>query len=77
VIKGLKAAISRSLRNSARKSPFWQKGFFDHVLRNSDSYDEKWHYVRDNPVRAQLVDSGTQWPFAGEVFDLQFVRERL
>jgi putative transposase len=30
--------------------PHWQKGFFDHLIRNSESYAEKWEYVRANPV---------------------------
>jgi len=30
-------------------------GFFDHILRNDESYSEKWEYVRENPVRAGLV----------------------
>jgi hypothetical protein len=24
---------------------FWQPGFFDHLLRHSESYAEKWDYV--------------------------------
>jgi REP-associated tyrosine transposase len=32
--------------------PHWQKGFFDHLVRHSESYSEKWEYVRQNPVRA-------------------------
>ena len=32
-----------------------RRGFFDHVLRNGESYGEKWKYVRENPVRAGLV----------------------
>ncbi|MFZ3377174.1 MAG: transposase [Chthoniobacterales bacterium] len=28
----------------------WQREFFDHLLRSSDSYSEKWNYVRENPV---------------------------
>src|ERR1700694_2546499 len=24
----------------------WQRGFFDHVIRNSESYSQKWNYVR-------------------------------
>jgi hypothetical protein len=37
-----------------------------------DSYSRKWHYVRDNPVRAGLVIEWSDWPFIGEVFDLEF-----
>ena len=28
----------------------WQRGFFDHVLCSSESYSQKWEYVRDNHV---------------------------
>jgi putative transposase len=45
--------------------PIWQAGFFDHILRSSESYAEKWIYVRENPVRASLVSTWTQWPFQG------------
>jgi len=48
------------------------KDFFDHVLRSEESYEEKWHYVRENPVRARLVKRWQEWPFAGEIFDLEY-----
>ena len=38
-------------------TPLWQPEFFDHVLRSSESYEEKWEYVRNNPVRAGLAES--------------------
>ena len=37
-------------------------GFFDHVIRSEESYEQKWVYVRDNPVRAGLVRSAEDWP---------------
>jgi len=45
----------------------WQPGFFDHVLRSDESYVQKWKYVRDNPVRANLVELWDQWPYQGEI----------
>lgn len=45
--------------------PFWQRSFFDHVLRRDESYAEKWLYVRDNPVRAGLVAQWDEWPYQG------------
>src|SRR5213082_3467310 len=68
----LKNALSKVLREKDVLSPHWQKGFFDHILRSGDSYSEKWEYVRENPVRASLVKAGTDWPFVGEIFDLEF-----
>jgi len=46
--------------------PIWQAEFFDHVLRSAHSYDQKWVYVRENPVRAGLVARPEDWPHAGE-----------
>jgi len=48
----------------------WQPEFFDHILRSSESYSQKWDYVRDNPVRAGFVEQADDWPWQGEVEDL-------
>ena len=52
--------------------PLWQPEFFDHVLRSSESYEEKWEYVRNNPVRAGLVETAQDWPFQGELTHLRY-----
>ena len=49
----------------------WQEAFFDHVLRSSESYDQKWSYVRENPLRAKLVANSVDWLFQGEIEDLR------
>ena len=41
----------------------WQKGFFDHRLRNYESLQEKAHYIRMNPVRKSLVAQPEDWPY--------------
>jgi REP element-mobilizing transposase RayT len=64
-INGLKRSISVAL-GASKKQPLWQPGFFDHVLRNDESYGQKWEYVRENPVRAGLVSRWDQWPYQGE-----------
>jgi len=48
----------------------WREEFFDHVLRSSESYSQKWDYVKENPVRAALVKSSDEWPWQGEVESL-------
>jgi REP-associated tyrosine transposase len=45
----------------------WQRGFFDHLIRNTESYAQKWDYVRENPVRAGLVASSDAWEYQGEI----------
>jgi REP element-mobilizing transposase RayT len=51
----------------------WQREFFDHILRSSESYSEKWDYVRENPVRAGLVAVADDWQFAGEIENVDVV----
>jgi REP-associated tyrosine transposase len=64
-VNGLKRAISVGL-GATKKRPLWQPGFFDHLLRNDESYTQKWDYVRENPVRAGLVSLADDWPYQGE-----------
>ena len=71
-MKSLKGTLSSGLRAGGEAPPYWQKGFFDHVLRSGDSYSQKWHYVRENPVRAGLAKDWEEWPYLGEILDLEF-----
>ena len=74
-VKSLKNCLSKELRKNSVPSPHWQKGFFDHVLRSSESYSEKWLYVIENCVRAGLVKDWKNWPFQGEIHALRFDEE--
>jgi putative transposase len=76
-IKSLKNSLSKTLRASGVPAPHWQKGFFDHILRSGESYSAKWDYVRENPVRAGFVKQWNEWPFVGEIFDLEFRDDRV
>jgi putative transposase len=49
----------------------WQEEFFDHVLRSSESYSERWNYVRNNPVRHGFVASSDDWPWPGQIEELR------
>jgi len=62
----LKQTLAKQIA-TAGTSPSWQRGFFDHVLRNDESYGDKWNYVRKNPVRAGLVTKADDWPYSGEI----------
>ena len=44
----------------------WQRDFFDHRLRSDESYLEKAHYIRMNPVRAGLVPVQEEWKWIWE-----------
>jgi putative transposase len=68
----LKRILPKSVSGCVPATKLWQRGFFDHVLRSSESYSQKWNYVRENPARAGLVKTAEDWPYAGEVIDLFF-----
>jgi putative transposase len=51
-------------RHTARQAGIhWQRDFFDHRLRNDESYEEKAAYILNNPVRAGLVARSEDWPY--------------
>jgi len=52
------------------EKPVWQKDFFDRQLRAGESYWAKWNYVRENPVRAGLVEHPDLWAWQGEIHPL-------
>jgi putative transposase len=64
----LKRRLSKTI---SAPLPHWQKGFFDHLIRHSESYSEKWEYVRQNSVRAGLVNDPNEWPWQGEIARLE------
>lgn len=76
-MKSLKNALSKAFRGNGIASSHWQKGFFDHVLRSSESYSAQWEYARENPVRAGLVKDADAWQFAGQIFPLEFRDDRV
>jgi len=39
----------------------WQSNFFEHRLRSNESFEEKAEYIRNNPVRAGLVEKPDDW----------------
>jgi putative transposase len=61
-----KSFVSRRWPNIHEK-PIWQRSFWDRQLRSSDQYDQKWLYVRNNPVRHGLVEDPDEWPFQGAI----------
>jgi len=41
----------------------WQRNFFDHRLRHTESAAQKYDYIRQNPVRAGLIVHEDSWPY--------------
>ena len=60
-------ASNLSRARSDQETTALAAGFFDHVLRNNESYSQKREYVRENPVRAELVVRADEWPYRGQL----------
>jgi putative transposase len=60
-IKGTSARDINKLRGCG--GPVWQEESFDHVLRTSESFEEKIEYIRQNPVRRGLVKKAEDYPW--------------
>ena len=43
-VRLMKGAVSKQAGFSV-----WQKGFYDHVIRNENDYRDIWNYIEDNP----------------------------
>ena len=69
-MRALKRTLAKDLSARGVRGPHWQKGYFDHVMRSEESYEQKWLYVRDNPVRAGLVRNCEEWSYQGEIHPL-------
>jgi len=71
-VQSLRSVLGKRLLQLGFNKPHWQEGFFDHLLRSSESYSEKWDYVCMNPVRAGLSKTPEGWPYQGEIVSLPF-----
>lgn len=57
----------------------WQTSFYDHRVRDGEEYERFRKYVRENPVRRELVEKAEDWPFgsANPRFEKDEVPQRL
>ena len=51
----------------AKGGNVWQRDHWDRQLRSVEKYDQKWEYVRRNPVRHGYCDDPDDWPYHGEL----------
>ncbi len=63
----MKAFVRKFKIYTSRKcGVHWQRDFFDHRPRNEEELEEKAEYIRQNPVRAGLATTASEWKFAWE-----------
>jgi len=47
-----------------RRGQFWQAENFDHLIRDGMGLRLKWEYIKENPVKANLVAKAEDYPFS-------------
>jgi len=64
IMDAIKGASAHKINKIlGRKGRVWQTESFDHVLRCSESLDQKIEYIRQNPVRRGLVSNWEDYPW--------------
>lgn len=49
VVNQFKGAVTKTIGH-----PVWQKGFYDHIIRNQEDYLRIWEYIDTNPLKWTL-----------------------
>ncbi len=65
-IRFWKSCITKSWPDPTQL-PLWLQNYWDRQLRRAETYDSKWQYVCQNPVRHKLVENAQDWPYQGEL----------
>ena len=48
-----------------RSGQFWQRGYYEHQIRDEYSLAKHMEYILGNPVRMGYVQRPEDWPFSG------------
>lgn len=48
-IKEIIKQLKRSVSITSKIESLWQKGYYDHIIRNESDYNETWDYIDANP----------------------------
>jgi len=55
-------------RRMGRQGSFWQREYFDRVVRDETHFRNAVEYIHNNPVKAQLVSKPEDWSFSSAGF---------
>ena len=53
-------------RQRSAKGSLWQDERYDRIVRDEDEFLEKWNYIRNNPVKAELAKRPEEYPWLYE-----------
>jgi putative transposase len=64
VIQSLKVSLVRRSEKLRLEGTFWQKRYYDHNIREGNSFGEKLSYIPWNPVRRGLCAAPIDWKWS-------------
>jgi len=64
-VQGLKSVSARLYWKLEGTGKLWQRGFYDHILREDEDPTTVEEYILHNPLRKGLVESAEKYPFSG------------
>ena len=72
-----KSQCYRERRRMGLDRPFWQRSFYDHILRSDEDLRRTAQCILENPIRAGLVKNAGEYPLSGSFeLDLRTLTQR-
>ena len=54
IIGYIKMNASKRIREKYGNIEVWQRGYYDHVIRDRSDYDDVYRYIENNPIQWEL-----------------------
>ena len=65
IVRSWKGSTARLINlHLNREGTFWTKDYFDRAIRDQEHFWTAITYIHQNPVRAKLVKTTSDWPFS-------------
>lgn len=69
-VQGFKSMTTRLYWKLGGAGKLWQRGFYDHILRDDEDPTTVGEYILNNPLRKELVESAEKYPYSGIIDDI-------
>ena len=51
IIRGYKSAVTKQLYALGFVGKLWQRNYYEHIIRNPESYEQIANYIENNPLK--------------------------
>ena len=66
-IRKTKGRLTTESRRLEPERKLWQRSFYDHAIRTDEKMIDVARYIFENPVRAKMVTSASDYPWSGSI----------